>query len=99
MRQHLKQGKKIETLQNNVALCGQLYVSVQNRDGDLAELFAHEIQSFLPSRSLSQMLASFICQARSLMSDLLRCLEQPGQPEPHLTHNCNVMMVPLSANK
>ena len=46
-----KQGKKIKTLQNNVALFGQLYVSMQTRDSDLAEFFAHEIQSFPPSLS------------------------------------------------
>ena len=45
-----KQGKKIKTLQNNVALFGQLYVSMQTRDSDLAEFFAHEIQcTDLPS--------------------------------------------------
>ena len=38
-----KQGKKIKVLQNNVALFGQLYISMQSREGDLKELFAHEI--------------------------------------------------------
>jgi len=42
--------KKIKVLQNNVF--GQLYMynvylyAVHNRDGDLAESFAHKIQSF-----------------------------------------------------
>ena len=36
-------------LQDNVALFGQLYISMQNHDGNLTEFFAHEIQSFLPS--------------------------------------------------
>ena len=54
-----KQGKKIKVLQNNVALFGQLYISLQNRDNDLAEFFAHEVQSFpfsfrLPQTSLAQ---------------------------------------------
>ena len=44
-----KQGKRMKILQNNVALFGQLYVSMQSRDGDLKEFFAHEIQSFPPS--------------------------------------------------
>ena len=78
-----KQGKKIKTLQNNVALFGQLYVSMQNRDGDLAELFAHEIQSF-PLRLWQTSFAS-------TKSDLLRCLEQPDEPEPPLTYDCKVM--------
>ena len=30
-------------LQNNVALFGQLYISMQSRDGDLKEFFSHEI--------------------------------------------------------
>jgi len=30
------QGKRTKVLQNNVALCGQLYVSMQNRDSDFA---------------------------------------------------------------
>ena len=46
-----KQGKKMKFLQNNVALFGQLYISMQSRDGDLKEFFAHEIQSFPPSLS------------------------------------------------
>ena len=81
-----KQGKKIEMLHNNVAICGQLYVSVQNRDGDLAELFAHEIQSF--PRSLSDF-GKF--HLPSTKSDLLGCLQQPRQPEPHLAHDCKVL--------
>ena len=82
-----KQGKNIATLQNNAALCGQLYiVSVQNLHGDLAEFLAHEIQSF--SHSLSN-----FCKFNlpSTKSALLRCLELPGQLEPPLTHDSKVM--------
>ena len=46
-----KQVKRIKILENNVALFGQLYVSMQSWDGDLKEFFAHEIQSFPPSLS------------------------------------------------
>ena len=81
-----KQGKKIKTLQNNVALFGQLYVSMQSRDGDLVEFFAHEIQSFPPSLSDFGKL-----HLPSTKSDLLRCLEQPEEPEPPLTYDCKVM--------
>jgi len=38
-------------VQNNVALFGQLYISMQNRDADLDEFFAHEIHSFPASLS------------------------------------------------
>ena len=38
-----KQGKKIETLQNNVAICGQLFFVSVKLDGDLTEFLAHEI--------------------------------------------------------
>jgi len=45
------QGKRTKVLQNNVALFGQLYISMHNRDTDLDEFFAHEIQSFPHSLS------------------------------------------------
>ena len=61
-------------------------VSVQNRDGNLAEFVAHKIQSF--PRSLSNV-GKF--HVTSTKYDLLRCLELSGQPEPHLTHDCKVM--------
>ena len=70
-----------------MALCGQLYiVSVLNRDGVLAEFLAHEIQSI--PHSLSNF-GKF--NLPSTKSDLLRCIELPGQPEPPLTHDCKVM--------
>ena len=81
-----KQGKKIKTLQNNVALFGQLYVSMQSRDGDLAKFIAHEIQSFPPSLSDFGKL-----HLPSTKSDLQRYLEQPEEPEPPLTYDCKVM--------
>ena len=46
-----KQGKKIKALENNVSLFGQLYISMQSREGDLEEFFSHEVQSFPPSMS------------------------------------------------
>ena len=68
-----KQGKKIKLLQNNVALFGQLYISMQNRQGDLKEFFAHEVRSFPPSLSdfgkiylpgsKSNMLSCIVCPA------------------------------------
>ncbi len=81
-----KSGKKIKLLQNNVALFGQLYISIQSRDGDLKEFFAHEIQSFLPSISDFGKL-----HLPSTKSDLLKCLEQPEQPEPPSNFDCIVM--------
>ena len=80
-----KQGKKIKTLQNNVALFGQLYVSMQTRDSDLAEFFALEIQSFPPSLSDFGKL-----HLPSTKSDLLRCIEQLEQSEPPSTYDCKV---------
>ena len=81
-----KQRKKIKTLQNNVALFGQVYVTMQSRDGDLAEFFAHEIHSFPPSLSYFDKL-----HLPSTKSDLLRCHEQPEEPEPPLTYDCKVL--------
>ena len=80
----------MEEDRNATEQCGTLWpvniVSVQNRDGDLGEFVAHEIQSF--PRSLSNF-GKF--HLPSTTSDLLRCLELPGQPEPHLNHDCKVM--------
>ena len=42
---------KMKVLQNKVALFGQLYIAMQNRQSGLNEFFAHEIQSFHPSLS------------------------------------------------
>jgi len=81
-----KQGKKIKVLQNNVTLFGQLYISMQNRDGDLAEFFAHETQSFPPSLSDFGKL-----HLTNTKSELLQCLEQPGHSEPPSAYNCTVL--------
>ncbi|KAK3737870.1 hypothetical protein QZH41_006348, partial [Actinostola sp. cb2023] len=81
-----KQGKKIAVLQNNVALFGQLYIAMQSRDGDPIEFFAHEIQSFPPSLSEFGNL-----RLPSSKADLLKCLAQPGQPEPPKTFDCKVL--------
>ena len=59
---------------------------MQTRDSDLAELFAHEIQSFPPSLSDFGKL-----HLPSTKSDLLRCIEQPEQSEPPSTYDCKVM--------
>ena len=70
-----------------MAFYGQLYiVSMQKLDGDLAEFLAHDIQSF--PHSLSNF-GKF--NLPSTKSDLLGCLELPGQPEPPLTHDNKVM--------
>ena len=45
-----KAGKKIKVLQNNVALFGQLYISMQSRNADLKEFFSHD--SIIPTLSL-----------------------------------------------
>ena len=46
-----KVSRNVKVLENNVALFGQLYISLQNRDGDIEEFFAHEVQSYPPSLS------------------------------------------------
>ena len=66
-----KTGKNIKVLQNNVALFGQLYISMKSRDGDLKEFYAHEIQSFPPS--LSDFGKLYL---RSTKSDILKSLEK-----------------------
>ena len=61
---------------------------MQNRDGDLSEFFAHEMQTF---RSLLpyQIWASFICQ--NTKSDMLKCIEDFDEPEPPSIYDCKVL--------
>ena len=47
-----KKGQQVQILQNNVALFGQLYISMQNREGDLKDFFFH--MKFSPSLHLCQ---------------------------------------------
>lgn len=82
----IQQKGKIKVLQNNVALFGQLYIAMQNREGDLDEFFAHEIQSFPPSLSDLGKL-----HLPGTKSDLLKCLEQPEQTDPPSTYDCKVL--------
>ena len=42
---------KVHILKNNAEVFGHLYIAMQNREGDLDNFFAHEIQSFPPSLS------------------------------------------------
>ena len=81
-----KQGKKFKVLQNNVALFGQLFVSMQSHEGDLKEFFAHEIQSFPPS--LSDLGKLHLTSAKS---DLLKCIGQPELSDPPSTYECTML--------
>ena len=72
-----KQNKKVKILENNVAVSGQLYVSMQSRDGDLKEFFTHEIQSF--PLSLSDLGNLNFPSAKS---ELMQCIQQPGENQP-----------------
>ena len=73
----------MKVLQNNEALFGQLYIAMQNRQSDLNEFFAHEIQSFPPSLSDFGML-----YPPGTKSDLLPCLGQSTKTEPPSTYDC-----------
>ena len=73
-------------LQNNVALFGQLYISMQSRDGDLKEFFSHEIQSFPPSLSDYGKL-----HLPSIKSELLKYIPPNTQFEPLLFYDCQVL--------
>lgn len=67
-------------------LFGQLYISTQSHEGDLKVFFAHEIKSF-PS-SLSDFGKLHLPNTKSLV---LKCLEQPEQPEPPSTYDCIIL--------
>ena len=60
---------QITTLKNDCSLFSRLYISCQNRDGDLDTFFAHENQATPPSLSLEGKIRP------SAKSDLLHCLE------------------------
>jgi len=78
-----KQGRKFTKLQNNVALFGQLYISMQSHDRDLKEFFSHEIRSFPPA--LSDLGKLHLSNSKS---NLLNCI---GESEPHSTYECTVL--------
>ena len=59
---------------------------MQSRDIDLKEFFAHEIQSFPPFLSDFGKL-----HLPSTKSDLLTCIEQPGDLEPPSTYECKIL--------
>ena len=59
---------------------------MQNRQSDLNEFFAHEIQSFPPSLSDFGML-----YLPGTKSDLLPCLGQSTKTEPPSTYDCKVL--------
>ena len=73
-----------------VALFGQLYIAIQNRQSDLNEFFAHEIQSFPPSLSDFGML-----YLPGTKSDLLPFLGQSTKTELPSTYNSKSWMDPL----
>ena len=81
-----RQGKTIKVLQKNVALFGQLYVSMQNRESELNDFFAHRIQFFLPSLSDFGKL-----RLPSAKSELLDCLEPSEQDDPPSSDDCKVL--------
>ena len=81
-----KDCKKVKVLENNVALFGQLYISLQNRDGDISEFFAHEVQSYPPSLSEFGKL-----NLSGTKCHLLQCIEEPNQTEAPVVYDCKVL--------
>uniref|UniRef100_UPI00358E5A52 uncharacterized protein n=1 Tax=Myxine glutinosa TaxID=7769 RepID=UPI00358E5A52 len=81
-----KDGKKVKVLENNMALFEQLYISLQNRDGDINDFFAHEVQSYPPSLSDFGKL-----NLPGTKSQLLQCIEEPNQTEPPASFDCKVL--------
>ena len=81
-----KQGRKIKALENNVSLFGQLYISMQSREGDLEEFFSHEVQSFPPS--LSEFGKLYLPGTKS---ELMKCLEPLHESKPPETFSWMVL--------
>ena len=81
-----RRSKFFRTMSNFLVNCTS--PCMQNREEDLSELFAHEIQSFPPS--LSDFGNPHLPRTKS---ELLRYLELPEQTEPPPTYNCKSWMV------
>ena len=83
-----KQGKKIAVLQSNLNQFAQLYVALQNCEGDMRELFSHEVQSFPPALSEFGNL-----RLPSAKSDLLKCLQpnSDGHTNSPTQYDCKVL--------
>ena len=77
-----KHATQIASLRNDASLFGRLYIANHKRDGDPAVFFAHENQMYPPSLSDSGKLR------QGTKSDLLKCLDTSGQPEPPAKVNC-----------
>lgn len=78
--------KAISVLQNNVALFAQLYIiAMQSRDADLEEFFSNEGQPF--PLSLPEF-GNF--RLPSAKTYFLKCIIQPGQPEPSTGFDCRI---------
>ena len=63
-----------------MALFGQLYISLQNRDGQISEFFAHEVQSYPPS-----CLSLESCLVPNVIS-----IEEPNKTEAPVLYDCKV---------
>ena len=69
-----------------MSLFGQLYISMQSREGDLEEFFSHEVQSFPPS--LSEFGKLYFPGTKS---ELMKCLELLYESTPPETFSCKVL--------
>ncbi len=76
----------MKVFQNNVALLGQLYISMQSRDGDLNEFFSHETQSYPPSLSDFGKL-----HLPGTKSQLIPCILPDEQPEQPRMSDCKIL--------
>ena len=73
-------------LANNVALFTQLYVAMQNRDGDLDQFFFQEVWAFPPS--LSDLGNLYLPGTKS---ELLKCLVQQEHSDPPIRFHSRVL--------
>lgn len=80
-----KQGKKIAALKDDVSLFSQMYIALQNRNGDIREFFCHEIHKYPPSISEYGKL-----RLPNSKSDLLKCLPQTDATSPS-HYDCKIL--------
>ena len=76
---------KMAELKDDVSVCGQLYVSLQNPSGDMAQFFVHESKSYPPSLSDHRKI-SFTAK-----SNLFECLSKGEDEEPPIAYECQII--------
>ena len=86
-KENSKSQNELTLAKNDAALFSKLYISCQNRDGDIDEFFKHENQAFPPS------LSDFGKLRATVKSELLTCFEALSPPTRELPNGVSVVIL------